>query len=426
MKKLIFFALLYLGSVGLEALAQEQPELDVILEIRPRTELRNGAFRLRAPGDDPSFFTSQRSRLSLDYRMSRVSLGFGVQNIRVWGASPQIAVNEGNNTMIHEAWAAYQFSPEWSVKFGRQSLIYDDDRILGSLDWHQAGRWHDVLLLRYEPENWKIHLGAGYNQDTEQILGNYYSAPGNHYKSLQMLWAGHTFNEKNKFSVLLLNTGFESPVDSAQNFMQTIGANFYRTNSPANFTASFYYQLGQNPAGADVNAFLAAVYGNFRLSDQFSLLAGTDFLSGNDLNDSDPGETRVFNPLYGTHHKFYGFMDYFYVGNPHMNVGLWDKYFGISGKFSKDFSMQLTGHYFDSAGEIYRANESNNLQSYLGTELDLTFNWVISPVFKLVGGYSQMLATESMEVIKGGDSDAFQSWTWLMLTANPTIFSMGE
>lgn len=414
-----FIILIFLADLQ----AQDTRKLGVTLEIRPRSEFRNGAFTLRQADDDPAFFISQRSRLSLNYALEDLTLGFGVQNVRVWGESAQIAPNEGNNTMINEAWAAYQITDEWGIKFGRQALIYDDDRILGSLDWHQAGRWHDVLLLRYDDENWQVDIGAGYNQDAENILGNDYSSPGNNYKSMQMLWAGKSIGEFHNFSLLVLNTGFEDLVDSKQNFMQTFGFNFYQVDEPLDFTATAYYQTGENAAGQEVKSFLAAIYGSLTLSENFALLAGTDYLSGNDMNDTETGVTNAFNPLYGTHHKFYGFMDYFYVGNPHMNVGLWDKYGGFRTAFSENFSIQLIGHVFNSTGDIYSMAENENLSSYLGTELDLTFAWTLSPAFKINGGYSQMLATESMEIIKGrGNHEKLQNWAWLMLTAKPRLF----
>lgn len=418
-----FFSTFLMVFFSVNLWAQETRKLGVTLEIRPRSEFRNGAFTLRSPDDEPAFFISQRSRLSLNYALENLTLGFGVQNVRVWGESAQIAPDEGNNTMINEAWAAYQITDEFRIKFGRQALIYDDDRILGSLDWHQAGRWHDVLLLQYDDENWTIDIGAGYNQDAENILGNQYSSPGNNYKSLQMLWAGKPIGEFHKFSLLVLNTGFEDPIDSRQNFMQTFGINFYQVDEPLDFTATAYYQTGENALGAETNSFMAAIYGSLSLTDELALLAGTDYLSGDDMNDTNTGVTNAFNPLYGTHHKFYGFMDYFYVGNPHMNVGLWDKYGGIRTAFSENFSVQLMGHVFNSAADIYSITENESLSSYLGTEIDLTFAWLLSPAFKINGGYSQMLATQSMETIKGGGNhETFQNWVWLMLTAKPRLF----
>ncbi len=115
-------------------------------------------------------------------------------------------------------------------------------------------------------------------------------------------------------------------------------------------------------------------------------------------------------------------MDYFYVGVPHQGVGLWDKYAGLSGRLSSDFTLKLTVHHFNSSSIIF-TNEK--LNSYLGTELDLNFNWTISREVKLVGGYSQMLSSDSMEVLKGGgDHSLFHNWVWAMLIVDVTLFEI--
>jgi hypothetical protein len=38
-------------------------------------------------------------------------------------------------------------------------------------------------------------------------------------------------------------------------------------------------------------------------------------------------------------------------------------------------------------------------------------------------GYSKMFATETMEILKGGDKDADNSWSWIMFTFKPKLFS---
>ncbi|MGK7393532.1 MAG: alginate export family protein [Candidatus Cyclobacteriaceae bacterium M3_2C_046] len=400
----------------------EEKRLDLDLEIRPRAEFRNGAFNLRTRQDDPAFFISQRSRLNINYAHDALSVGFSLQNIRVWGASPQVAPSEGSNTMINQAWLTYYFNENINLKIGRQSLVYDDDRILGSLDWHQAGRWHDVALLRYEPDNWKIHAGFGYNQNSERIINNFYEAPGGHYKSLQMFWLGHDLTPFYNFSFLFLNTGFQGN-NSGQNFMQTMGGNIYKTGSPLKLTGTFYYQTGYNAADQKVNAFLASIYGNLVLTEKFWLLAGTDYVSGEEPFDPDDDTFTAFDPLYGTHHKFYGYMDYFYVGQPHGGVGLWDKYLGFILNLEENLTFRLVGHAFDAASSVQPSALAEEMDTYLGTELDLSFAWTINEMIKLTGGYSQMLATESMEVLKGGgEAGINQDWAWLMITANPDIY----
>ncbi len=398
--------------------------LSIDLTVRPRAEFRNGSFTLKEPEDEPAFFISQRTRLRILFGITRLKIGVGAQNIRVWGESGQIAPEEGNNTMLNEAWAEYEFLKGLSVRVGRQALVYDDERILGSLDWNQAGRWHDLALIKYEPNGHKLHVGMAYSQDQENKLNNFYSAPGNNYKSMLLFWYERMLNEKYKFSLLFLNTGFQVLSDSSMAHMQTFGGNFYRTGDPLSFTTTFYYQSGKNAMKQRVNAFLASLYGNYRIDDHWDVQAGIDFLTGRDMDEAESLKTSEFNPLYGTHHKFYGLMDYFYAGASHGNVGLWDKYVGASCRLSPDFSIKLAGHFFNSAAKVIAEEKQ---KSYLGTEFDLTYTWDLIKGVRFSGGYSQMFATESMETVKErGDHSLYHNWIWAMLLVDVRILELNK
>ena len=73
-----------------------------------------------------------------------------------------------------------------------------------------------------------------------------------------------------------------------------------------------------------------------------------------------------------------------------------------------------TANVADSSGKIYSDG--------LGTEIDLvlTYNWIKSVAFQ--AGYSQMFATETMEVLKGGDSSKTNNWAWAMIIIKPSLF----
>src|SRR4029079_6295761 len=53
---------------------QLSAQLTVTAQVRPRTEYRNGLGTLKPKTNDAAFFTSQRSRLTLNYKMSRIVL----------------------------------------------------------------------------------------------------------------------------------------------------------------------------------------------------------------------------------------------------------------------------------------------------------------------------------------------------------------
>ena len=53
----------------------------------------------------------------------------------------------------------------FSLKVGRQEIVYDDQRLLGNLDWLQQARRHDAAILKYANKGWTVDLGAAYNQN---------------------------------------------------------------------------------------------------------------------------------------------------------------------------------------------------------------------------------------------------------------------
>lgn len=63
-------------------------QFDMSAEIRPRFESRRGFKELISPDESASNFVSQRTRLSFDFEMDRISLGVSIQNVRVWGDAP--------------------------------------------------------------------------------------------------------------------------------------------------------------------------------------------------------------------------------------------------------------------------------------------------------------------------------------------------
>ena len=114
---------------------------------------------------------------------------------------------DNNALMLHEAWAEILLTDttiknkSLSLKLGRQEIAYDDERLIGKLDWLQQGRRHDAAVLKYETKSWLLHLGAAYNQNKENASGTVYNSTpagnytattngGTMYKSMQFLYAG--------------------------------------------------------------------------------------------------------------------------------------------------------------------------------------------------------------------------------------------
>lgn len=162
-----------------------------------------------------------------------------------------------------------------------------------------------------------------------------------------------------------------------------------------------------------------SVNGAYRIDPQWRILAGIDYLSG---ADSQSGKYKAFNPLYGTHHKFYGAMDYFYASAfaDGYNPGLWDTQVGLSFQPSQKVSLSLNYHYFATAATVYDEDVKQN--KGLGSEIDLQVDWNIMKDVRLSAGYSTLFGTATMQVVKGGNPSHWQDWGWVSINVNPKVF----
>ena len=403
---------------------QKENTFSMNVQIRPRAEYRNGVLFPRLKGDEATGFIDNRARLSMAYERQNLSIGLSAQHVGVWGQDPQIDKN--GRFILNEAWAQLSFGSGFFAKLGRQSLIYDDERILGGLDWNVAGRYHDALKLGYQNPLNKLHLILAFNQNnSERIIGGTYYAPGGQpYKTMQALWYEHTFSPAFRASFLFMNIGIEG--DTINHFfgtknLQTLGTNLYYQSGGWTLGGTFYYQLGKSKTDRDVSAFMWAVNAGYQIDPRWKVSVGSDYLSG--AGDDPKGDYKAFDPLYGTHHKFYGAMDYFYASAfvNGTNPGLWDNQLSVAFKPAAKVSLSLAYHYFSITGNVFQAN-GDKANRGLGSELDFQVDWQIMKDVKLSAGYSTMLAGRTMELVKGGDSSVWQDWGWLSLNINPRVF----
>jgi hypothetical protein len=398
-----FIFLTLFCSDSLFAQQEQDEELKLNIQLRPRAEFRNGLFTPILEGQKPASFIAQRSRIGLTYsKNQKLKIGLSTQVVTTWGNDPQVQTT-ASEMSLYEAWAQIYFNSEWNIKAGRQVFSYDDERILGSLDWNNAGRKHDAVLLAFDKNNFTANLALAYNQNAERVTGTFYdnqlSQP---YKAMEFLWMRYKFTDALSASVLAMNLDIQNRIDSSVSHLQTLGGNIFYKDKKLNITGTYYYQMGNNPlknsSSIKTNAWMAAAKLDYNIDKKFRIGIGSDYLSGNNMN-STSSTINYFNPLYGTHHKFYGFMDYFYVSSSHDNVGLWDSYINMGLKTSEKLSWQLAVHHFESAGRVVDYS-GKKAASALGNEADLTFAYTIMKDVKLTGGYSQMFTESSIKYVK--------------------------
>jgi len=313
-----------------------------------------------------------------------------------------------------------------SLKIGRQEIIYDDHRIFGSVAWAQQARSHDAAVFRVKQDAITLDLGLAYNQDQPQLKTTYYTNPKN-YKAMQYLWFHYDVIESFKASLLFLNNGLQgpltgNPVDHKINYSQTMGGRLSYAASGLAVNAAVYQQMGKEKSGLEkISAGLYSLDVGYAATDNVKVTAGYEYQSGNSQVIPD-AKNRAFNPFYGTNHKFNGLMDYFYVGNHTNSVGLQDIYLALDASAGK-FKANLSPHAFMSANEVADPLSGTAMESYLGTEIDLELSYNVSPQVGISGGYSHMIGSSTMEVLRGGDRNEISNWAWLMITVKPTFFT---
>lgn len=415
-------------------------------QVRTRTELRDGQGSPLSIGTKPAFFTSQRTRLTVGYSLYRLKFGVTAQDVRVWGQDVstinRTTAQDLNGLLLHEAWAELGLTDTAvknkavSLKIGRQELVYDDQRLLGNLDWLQQGRRHDAAVVKYETKDWTLHLGAAFNQNRENATGTFYNSTpagnyaattngGSMYKSLAFLYAGKKL-AKGSLSYLFLTDAFSSyrtdPATAAKVFDSSTWSRattgFYFNNSFNNLllTASAYYQFGTNNTGQKVSAELLGLAAQYAFNKAFSAGGGIDFYSGGTSGTT----SNAFDPLYGTPHKFAGLMDYYYAANGFGKGGLVDYFIKSKYKASDKLTLAADLHQFNSASEVSGFATKN-----LGQEIDLVGAYALATQVVFEAGYARYFTTPllaSATVKNVADVKHSANWAYLMINVKPEFF----
>ncbi len=422
--------LILMASAGVQA------QMTLTGELIPRTEFRHG---YQAPLDSAiqgALATQQRTRLNFGYTGEKFKVGVSLQDVRTWGSTSQLNTTDGF-TSLHEGWGQYFFTSKFSLKAGRQEVVYDDERIFGGVNWTMQGRSHDLFLFSFEDtaSKFKANLGIAYNQN---VMGNI-PAPytvATSYKEMHYLWLNKKFGNLSA-SILVLNTGVEIPLQVNRTYlMNTVGTHLEYKKDKFFGSGRFYYQMGETMVGTSRKDVAAMMFGadlKYTLAKKFTVGLGLEYMTGQSQTDTTKAYrdvTHVFNTLYGTGHKFNGYMDYFYAGSGHGNVGLMDLYLNLKYKAEKSW-VGLDVHMFSASADVLNVKDTAGISAMnasLGTEIDLTFNKALTKQVSLQMGYSHYLTSETLAWLKGitdykgdGYTDATSNWAYVMFIFKPNF-----
>lgn len=413
-------------------------ELTIDIQFMGRGESRYGGLDVDEidpfdeEAEDPqpgkSNFLLSRARLPIHFKRDWLEAHVTPQHSGVWGQEGKGSFN------LYESWVKFTSRQGLFAQVGRVALSYDDDRIIGSDDWAMASQSHDVLRLGYEGHGHKVHGILAYNQNAEVMTTGLseYRYGAQPYKTMQTLWYHY---DVRRFplgaSVLFMNIGMQSTNDAFLDrtiFQHLLGG--YVSFNPAKWSlsAAYYHQFGHNENNQRIDAWMASGKATFKPGSLYSITAGYDFLSG-DKNFAVPGAGQIgmtqhkvikgFSTVYGSHHQFYGAMDFFYVST-YLNgftPGLQNAYIGVQVTPLRGLALNASYHYLATATHL------ENKDMTLGHEVELQASYALSRDVRISLGGSYMKGSETMRSLKRMTRDSTLRWAWISLSVTPRILS---
>ena len=410
---LLILSLFFSVSYGLYA-----QEISLNGEFRSRAEYRDGYFKMIKKGVDGIGFVIQRSRLSVKFKNKYFSTKVTLQDARTFGEYNCTGgtSSDASSLSVLESYIDVFLSKTMDLSLGRQSLSYDDKRIIGDANWCNTGKSHDLALLKYADGKFQGHFGLAYNNDSigkkngSEML--YTLSSNNWYKNMEYIWLHADWSKNMKTSLLILNEGLQQNTDTTYN-RTTIGGHCSMAEGSFNLSASAYFQMGKNYSGIKANGNLISFILDYTYAPAFKFTFGFDRYSGSN-NDS----SKTFSFLYGGAHLYNGYMDYWTPGLP--QEGLLDFQGGISGQVKTKFNYVVTGHTFFTAADLKRTGSKGNR---LGSEVDLKAGYKLFPCAKMEGGYCMYFVNDNTKLLKNVSGDTkFAQWGYVSLTVKLDTF----
>jgi hypothetical protein len=384
---------------------QSQEKYKLGLQIRYRFEIDNKDFSGETAPND---FNLLRTRLAVTLTPSADLEGFvQVQDARVFGEETSTLTDgSADNLDLHQAYFQIKNLCKLPVdlKAGRMEVTYGSERFIGAVGWSNIGRSFDGGILRLRQDRSTLDI---FNLKEVELLQTGDAGDRNvigFNADLKLFQAQTT-------QVFLLWQRMQ-PTEQLNRFTPGI----YLSGKEGDFrhTVELAYQFGK-VAGMDVAAYLFAVdlgyaFRQTRLQPDFS--AGVDFLSGDD--DPEKGDYKVFDTMYATGHKFYGYMDYFTNIPAHTyGLGLLDLHVGLTVKPCEKSAVNVVYHHF-AANQDFTLSDGSTSRSF-GDEVDLTANHNYNEFLTLTLGASLFAPGEIFKQTKGEDTS---TWFYLMALVN--------
>lgn len=363
-------------------------------QVRPRYESRDPVAGVR---DD---FISMRTRLTAAAAFeSGLSIFAQVQDVRLFGEeSHPLFDYSANGLDMHQGYLRLQLE-EWSwltTTIGRLETPLGGERLIGAVGWAQQAQSFDGV--RFDVQRGRLHLvAAGF------IVSEASAAGVDEDEDLFTIYGTVDDVGPGVLEVYWINDRTSAATESNEHLF---GSRYIFGGSIFGRVEATLENGTRNDT--DVSAFLLGGRAGTAFDEgRLTATLWYDYLSG---DDPDTPELEVFNTLYGTNHKFYGFADLFLnIPANTGGAGLQDMAVKLGYQPLDKLSTALAVHSFRAAAG------SGLTDSHFGEEIDVTVTHPYSSNLTASLGFSYVFQADGLAEIGRLDED--MTWLYVMLNA---------
>ena len=335
-------------------------------QIRPRFEFVDPV------GSGYDMFTSMRVRAQMSAKLDKdVDAFIQFQDVRLWGEETNtLSDYSANNLDLHQGYVTLNQIGKSSLSL-RAGISLGGQRLIGAVEWTQQGRVFDGVRAMVKPK-WG-------NLDILGIRLSDASAAGIAANAYLASAYAATASGVDLYAIYNRASGNTNQYTLGARWVKKVGT------LPLRLEGSF--QTGER-GGTDVSAFMFG--GRLGLPVGKGMVTlWYDYLSGDD-NAAD-AKIKVFDTLFATNHKFYGFADLFLnIPAQTKSLGLQDAAIKLSIPLENGLQLGLDGHVF------LLSKQGSASGTHLGEEIDLTLTYKYSAEVTFVGGVSYVLAKQPL------------------------------
>ena len=272
-------------------------------------------------------------------------------------------------------------------------MRYGGERLVGAVGWNNVGRSFDAIKVRYGGDSFVDFFNAKIQE--KGLKDRNFSGLYGHLPRTDRVWEPYLFFEQDKNYDPTRMKRITLGLHATGQFTGATGHGFGYELEGAFQTG----QLGLHQTGVphDVMAWMATGALSYTSPSwyEYKAILGVDWLSGDD--DPTDRDYKVFDTLFATNHKFYGFMDLF------LNIpadtgqgGLVDVMLKGEMKTAPNTRLALHLHHFSLAAGAEKA---------LGQEVDAVLSYDYSEVYALQGGTLVFVPGDAMKAMPGGGDE---------------------